>query len=255
MEKKDIYETIFKRKSIRRYDLTPLEDAILKDINEEISSLKPLIQNIDMEIKIISSGDVKTRMMKKAPHYIAVFSEERDGYLTNVGYMLQQMDLLLSSNGIGTCWQGIPTVKDHVIKDSKLKFVILIAFGMAAEPIYRSDVTEFKRKSLNAICDIPETSEISEILEGARLAPSAANSQAWFLSGNNRSIDVYSVKPNFIRSLIAKKYIPIDAGILLCHLMICAEHRQKNPEIVFKDNMNKKGYIYHASVNLHPDQD
>ena len=137
--------------------------------------------------------------MKKAPHYLAVFSEEKKGYLNSVGYMVRQMDLLLSAEGIGTCWQGIPTLKKDVIKSSNLKFIILMAFGEPDEPLYRQDVSEFKRKPLDKITDIENC---EEILEAARLAPSATNSQSWFLSGSKDSIDVYSVKPNFLKALV-----------------------------------------------------
>lgn len=252
MDKNNIYETIFKRKSIRRYDLNSLDDEILRDIEGEVANLKPLIPGIKTDIMIISSEDVKTRMMKKAPHYLSVFSEEKEGYLTNVGYMLQQMDLLFAANGIGCCWQGIPSIKDHVQRKSELKFVILLAFGKPDEPLYRTDIGEFKRKSLDKITDITLTENNKEILEAARLAPSATNSQAWFLSGDDGSIDVYSIKPNFIRSLVAKKYIPIDAGILIYHVMIAANHMHKDPEIVFKDDVEKQGYKYHASINMKP---
>jgi hypothetical protein len=57
---------------------------------------------IETELKILSSGDVKRMMMKKAPHYIAVFSQAKEGYLTNVG-LLQQMDLYFSANSLGSC--------------------------------------------------------------------------------------------------------------------------------------------------------
>lgn len=250
MDKNEIYETIFKRKSIRRYDLNPLDDEILRDIEGEVASLKPLISDIKTDVLIISSEDVKTRMMRKAPHYLAVFSEEKEGYLTNLGYMLQQMDLLFAANGIGCCWQGIPTIKNPVKQRSELKFVILLAFGKPDEPLYRSDLGEFKRKSLDKITDIIPTEDNREILEAARLAPSATNSQAWFLSGDDGSIDVYSVKPNFIKSLVAKKYIPIDAGILIYHVVVAAKHMNRNPEIVFKKDVEKKEYTYHASIKL-----
>ncbi|MTK64623.1 MAG: nitroreductase [Methanobacterium sp.] len=250
MEKKDVYDIIFKRKSIRKYKLNSLDENTLKGIEDEVSGLKPLIPGIKTDILLISSEDVKTRMMKKAPHYLAVFSEEKEGYLTNVGYMLQQMDLLFSANGIGCCWQGIPTIKDRVQDRSDLKFVILLAFGEPDETLHRSDLSEFKRKSMDKITDIPVADDNRNILEAARLAPSATNSQAWFLSGDRESIDVYSVKPNFIRSLVAKKYIPIDAGILIYHVVAAAKHMNKDPEIVFKENVEKKGYTYHATINL-----
>jgi nitroreductase len=252
MDKNDIYETIFRRKSIRKYDQDPLDKQILKDIEEEVSDLKPLITGIKTEVLLISSEDVKTRMMKKAPHYLAVFSEEKEGYLTNVGYMLQQMDLLFSANGIGCCWQGIPTIKDHVKQRSELKFVILLAFGNSDEPLHRSDISEFKRNPMEKMTDIRITGDNRDILEAGRLSPTATNSQAWFLSGNDSSIDVFTTKPNFIRSLIAKKYIPMDGGILIYQIMVAAKHFNKNPEIVFKKGIEKKGYSYLASINLNP---
>ena len=171
MDKNDIYETIFRRKSIRKYDQDPLDEEILKDIEGEVNDLKPLISGIKTEVLLISSEDVKTRMMKKAPHYLAVFSEESEGYLTNVGYMLQQMDLLFSANGIGCCWQGIPTIKDHVKSRSNLKFVILLAFGNPDEPLHRSDISEFRRNPIEKMTDITITDENREILEAGRLSP------------------------------------------------------------------------------------
>jgi len=249
MEVKDNYDIIFKRKSIRRYDPNPLDNEQLEKIESMIKDLKPLYEDIETEIRIISSEDVKTRVMKKAPHYIAVFSEEKKGYLNNVGYMVQQMDLLLSAEGIGTCWQGIPTPKSDIIKSSNLKFIILMAFGEPDEPLYRQDVSEFKRKPLEKITDIEN---YEEMLEAARLAPSATNSQPWFLSGSKDSIDVYSVKPNFLKALVVKKYIPIDIGILLYHLQVIAEHLGKNPKIVFKEGLDKKGYEYNATIILNP---
>jgi hypothetical protein len=90
MEKNELYSIIFKRKSIRNYDLTSLNKNILTEISNHFQSLKHMYDDIKIELKIISPDMVKRRVMKKAPHYIAVFSESKDGYLTNVGFMLQQ---------------------------------------------------------------------------------------------------------------------------------------------------------------------
>ncbi len=93
MEKTDYYPIIFKRKSVRNYDLTPLDEDTLAEISKHLDNLKPMYDNIKTEIKIISSSEVESRKMKKSFHYIAVFSETNGDYLTNVGFMLQQMDL------------------------------------------------------------------------------------------------------------------------------------------------------------------
>ena len=200
------------------------------------------------DIKIISGDDVKLRGMKQAPHYLAIFSENKEGYLTNLGFMLQQMDLLFSASGIGSCWQGIPSPKSHVLKSTDLKFIILIAFGMPTETLYRKDTSEFKRKSLENITDIEEA---KELLEPVRLAPSAINSQPWFFTGTKDMIQVCSNKPNFLKAMLVNKYISIDVGIAIYHLKVSAEHFKKTAIITFnKDEHIPKGCNYLTTIKL-----
>jgi nitroreductase len=250
MKKEDIYKAIFKRKSIRKYDLSPLDKDTLHGISAYINDLNPLYKDIKIDIKIISTDDVNRRMMKKAPHYLAVFSEKKEGYLTNVGFMLQQMDLIFSAMGIGSCWQGIPIPTKEVLNSSDLKFIILMAFGKPSEPLYRENTSEFKRNPLEKITSIKD---MDELLEPVRLAPSATNSQPWFFKGKNNIIKAYSVKPNFLKAIIVNKYIPIDMGIALYHLNVSAEHFDKTTKIFFDEMEMKnspKGYNYIATLNL-----
>src|SRR5665647_3578594 len=93
MQKKDLYPTIFQRKSIRKYDVDPLDEDTLKEIRDHVQTLQPLHKDIKIEFKILSPDAVIRRTMREAPHYIAVFSEVKEGYLSNVGFMLQPMDL------------------------------------------------------------------------------------------------------------------------------------------------------------------
>ncbi len=249
MEKKEFYPTIFKRKSIRKFDLTPLDDDTLNEIQTHLKSLIPLYEDIKVELKILPPDMVKRRMMREAPHYLTAFSEVKEGYLSNVGFMLQQMDLFFSANGLASCWQGIPTLKKEALEDSNLEYVIMIPFGNSPEPVHRTSISQFKRKSLHDITDIKGA---DDILEAARLAPSAGNGQPWFFSGDENLIHAYAVKPGFVRGLLTKKYPPIDVGISLYHLKIAAEHFGKDTEIVFEDpGINKLNkYDYVASLRL-----
>lgn len=248
MEIPDLYEIIFKRKSIRNYDSKPLDQNTLTEISDHLQTLKPLYNDIKVELKIISLDEVKRRIMKKAPHYIAVFSEVKEGYSTNVGFMLQQMDLFLSANDLGSCWQGIPKPKKEVLESSNLEFIILIAFGKPTGSLHRNSVSEFKRKPLHEISDVKGA---DKLMEAVHLAPSAGNSQPWFFTGDEKKIHAYSIKPGFIRGLLAKKYIPLDVGIALYHLKLAAEHFSMKTEIVIDktapDN-SSKGYTYVASL-------
>lgn len=251
MNNEELYRAIFKRKSIRNYDLTPLDQNTMKEISNHLQSLTPLHDDIEVELKIITPELVKRRFMKKAPHYIAVFSEPKEGYLTNVGFMLQQMDLYLSANGIGSCWQGIPAPTKELIESSKLKFIIFIAFGNTTKPVHRSSTSEFKRKSL---LDITNIKGADNLLEAARLAPSARNNQPWFFTGDENIIHAYYIKPGLVRGFLTSKYPPIDVGIAFYHLKLAAEQFGKETEILMDDkaapDYSNKGYKYVASLRI-----
>jgi nitroreductase len=254
MLRADLYPQIFKRKSIRDYDLTPLDGADLENIVEKINNLEPLYNDIGVELKIVSQNDVNQRMMKKAPHYIAFFSENKEGYKANVGFMLQQMDLFFSASGWGSCWQGIPKPKKHVLESSDLEFVILMAFGRTnIQQLHRTSNLEFKRKPLSKISDMETEGDLGELLEAARLAPSATNSQPWFFKGDTHVIHAYVVKPNILRAIMLKKYILIDMGIALYHLKLAAEHFRMTNQIIFDETGSEsspRGYEYVASLRI-----
>lgn len=153
MKQTNLYETIFKRRSIRKYDLTPLDENKLAEISAYMSTLKPMDDQIKVEMKLISKNDIKG-ILPKAPHYIAVFSEIKDGYLFNAGFILQQIDLFLSANDIGSCWQGIPKPAKAILNTSRLQFIIVLALGRPLETLHRLSVSEFKRKPLSEITSI-----------------------------------------------------------------------------------------------------
>ena len=229
MENKNLYETIFKRKSIRDYDLTPLDGRMLAEIMAHTNALKPLFDGIKIEMKLLSPPDVKGLFLAKAPHYLAIFSEPKDGYLTNAGFMLQQMDLFFSANGIGSCWQGMPKPTKEILNKSKLEFVILMAFGRPKEKLHRESVSEFKRKPVGEITDIKGA---DQLLEPARLAPSAMNRQQWFFTGNASTIHAYRAKSSFITAFMMDRMSKVSMGIAICHVWIAAKHFGKEVEFV-----------------------
>jgi len=73
MENNEFYSTIFKRKSIRNFDLNSLKENELSEISNYLQALKPMYKDIKTEIKIVGPDNVKRRMMKKAPIYSYFF--------------------------------------------------------------------------------------------------------------------------------------------------------------------------------------
>ncbi|PNX51363.1 MAG: nitroreductase [Thermoplasmata archaeon M8B2D] len=249
MENYDLYPMIFKRKSIRTYDIIPLNEKILQKISDFLNSLQPMYDDIKTEFKIIPHNQVK-RAMRKAPHYIAAFSENKAHYLTNIGFMLQQMNLFFSANEIGSCWQGIPQPTKEVKEDSNLEFVILMAFGKAKKTLYRMDKSEFIRKPLWKITDI---TGMKELLEAARLAPSSTNSQPWYFTGNETMIHAYIGNPGFLRRLFATNLLQIDLGIALFHMKLAAEHFGRKVTISYSptaQTIPSKRFTYITTLNI-----
>lgn len=251
MDNNDLHSIVYQRKSIRKYDLTPLADSTMAEIKEFVRSLRPLDATIKTAMKFVSQTEVHHNLLRiKAPHYLVAFSENKAGYLTNIGFMLQQLDLFLAAKGIGSCWQGIPRPTNEVRASSELEFVIVMSFGMAREPLYRNSIQEFKRKPLDKISNI---TGLNDLLEPVRLAPSATNSQPWFFTGDHHLLHAYCVKTNFLKALIYEKMNQVDMGIALYHLWLAAQTSGKNA--TFRQDAGAKanppdGYYYICSVEL-----
>ncbi|AEE92275.1 Nitroreductase [Tepidanaerobacter acetatoxydans Re1] len=248
----ELYNSIFRRKSIRKYDVSPLPPDTLSEIKQYASNVKPLVPTIKTDFSYLTAENVKNPLPIKAPHYICIYSEKAEHYLMNAGFMLQQVDLYLSAKSIGSCWLGMAKPASRaLLKMNGMDFVIMLAFGNAAEPLHRASISEFKRKAQNEISTL---SEASDILNAVRLAPSATNSQPWFFTGNAEKIQVHRVKLGIAKAAINDKFNQIDIGIALCHLYIAASVKGKNVEFLYdKSDEDKapKGYEYMMTAVLY----
>jgi Putative TM nitroreductase len=250
MDKNALYEAIFKRKSIRDYDSTSIDSNLLEEISRNLQSLEPLLLGTKTEFKIISPNQVTRKLGNKAPHFIAAFSEVKDAYKVNIGFMLQQMDLYFSAVGLGSCWLGIPQPTKDITDSSNLEFIILMSFGNSKETLNRTSASEFKRKSLQEITNIEGA---DKLLEPVRLAPSAVNQQNWYFTGNMNAIHAYSSKSSFLRTIVGGSYYPVNMGIALCHLQLAAEYNSWKTKFVFDSSEAKnpaKNLEYVASLRI-----
>ncbi|MCL1915020.1 MAG: nitroreductase [Eubacteriaceae bacterium] len=201
-------EIIMKRKSIRDYNMSKLSGSALGSVREMVAKATPLYPDIKYSIEIVDN--TKGIFGIKAPHYLAFYSEAKDGDLENIGFIGQQMDLFFSGSGYGSCWLGMAKPKEKT--PSYLPFVISMAFGKPAEPLHR-DISDFKRKTLEEISQGDDAR-----LESARLAPSAMNKQNWYFIALDGKIHCYIKKLSGMQSLVNNKFGHIDMGIALCHI-------------------------------------
>lgn len=248
MDNEELYKTIFVRKSIRKYDMTALSSETLSKVLDFAGQVKKLDDSINYELIVLGSNDVKNLLPIKAPHYISIYSENKPGYLMNVGFILQQIDLYLSANDIASCWLGLAKPTRQVAEPKgNLEFVIMLAFGNTSEQLHRTDTSVFIRKSITDISSIPGA---EEILEPVRLAPSASNSQPWFFSRTVDEMDVTREKPGLLKAYIYERMNQIDIGIALCHLWLSLEHHNKTALISFPKGTPPVGHEYMAKVTV-----
>lgn len=248
MTNDQLYAAIWHRKSIRKYDMTPLPGATLASLRKFASSIRPLDRQIKCEFSYLGPDDVKNMASIKAPHYICLYSEKADNYLLNAGFLLQQIDLYLSAHDLGSCWLGMAKPAKQVpLERNGLEFVIMLAFGKATEPVHRTDSAEFHRNSLT---DISNIADAAELLEPVRIAPSASNTQVWFFSGSADAIIVSRKKLNVLKQPLYGKVNQIDIGIALCHLFLSIDHQGKRAAFDFAPVPVPSGYEFMAKVSV-----
>ena len=225
-------EMIYHRKSCRSFTGKPVDGSMIEKILS--FELTPLYPEIKVRMDIVSRDKVKCICPWTTPQLITIYSEEAEGYLENIGFLFQQMDLYLQTLGLGVCWLGMGRMNPRTMAAVEgMKFVIMLAFGHPKGDRLRHDGKGFKRKSMEQITDKPDPR-----LEPARLAPSAVNSQPWYFTHEGDTIHLYC----------SKKGSPLDAGIALAHLFVANGEcfrffkGENVPELA--------GYAYIGSITL-----
>ncbi len=225
-------EMIYHRKSCRSFTNVPVDEAMIETI--KAFPMKPLYPEIKVHWDIVPRNQVKCICPWTTPQLITIYSRETDGWLENIGFLFQQMDLYLQSLGLGVCWLGMGRMHPKTTTAIEgMKFVIMLAFGHPKGDQLRHELKGFKRKTLEQIAD-----QADPRLEPARLAPSAVNSQPWYFTHEGDNIHVYC----------NRKGSRLDAGIALAHLYVANEETfrffkaETVPEV--------PGYSYIGSVTL-----
>ena len=242
MDKK-LYEMIFKRKSFhlfRNIGNEHITDNELKDIEEQFNKFKPLIDDINVKIKIVKNS---TTCKRGQEYCILFYSEKKDNYLQNIGYLGEQLDLYLVSKNIGTLWFGIGKVEEKQLYG--LDFVIMIAIAKVDSPDkFRKDMYKSKRKELKEIWNGDNDLDIANIV---RFTPSACNTQPWIVDSSVNELKIYRYRKEGKRGIMPKDrviyYNQIDIGIFLCFLELCLE----NNNIEYERNL----YVEENHENEH----
>lgn len=232
----NLYDMIFKRKSFhlfRNIGNEHISEDELRNIEEKFNELKPLDDNIKVKIKIVKEG---AKCHRGQEYCILFYSEKKDNYLQNIGYLGEQLDLYLVSKNIGTLWFGIGKVEEKELDG--LDFVIMMAIAKVDSPDkFRTDMYKSKRKELSEIWNGDYYLDIASIV---RFTPSACNTQPWKVEAKENELKVYRYRKQGKRGIMPKDrviyYNQIDIGIFLYFIELCLEHENiKYDRELFKE--------------------
>lgn len=232
-ENMDYYKQIFKRKSFHIFkDTGVITDDEIQRLKDFINIVKPLNTEIKTEIHIVPESE--TTCKRGGQYCILFYSESKDEYLRNIGYIGEQIDLYLASQNIGALWFGIGKPND--MKINGLDYVIMISIAKMSEDKFRKDMLKSKRKPLSEIWN-GDTLGIAEIV---RFTPSACNTQPWIVENNSNDLMIYRYKKFGKRGIMhaqkVRYYNKIDIGIFLFILETCLEHENYTYDrILFAD--------------------
>ena len=207
---------IFKRKSFHIFrDIGIINATELRNIEEAYKTFTPLVSEIKTAIKIVPAEE--TTCKRGQEYCILLYSEKKENYLQNIGYIGEQLDLYLASLGIGALWFGIGKPDEPTYNG--LDFVIMIAIAKMPKDKFRKDMFKSKRKTLQEIWDGEYYQDIGNIV---RFTPSACNTQPWKVSAEEKSLTIYRYKKPGKRGIMpadkVAHYNRIDIGIFLCIL-------------------------------------
>lgn len=235
-------DTIYRRRSCRSYAAEPISAAQRRQIEAFGQLLRPLDPDIRVSWQIVEAEQVRFYMPWKAPQLIAVFSENKPGYLENVGFLFQQMDLYLQSIGLGVCWMGLGKLRSGLETPAGMEFVILLPFGIPKDPLPQ-ELRKFPRKTMEEITDHPDPR-----LECARVAPSSTNSQPWYFTHEGQVIHAFRSEAGLLRHAMLGTMNRIDMGIALAHIYV------ENPDtfryFTLEGYVPPKGYLYSGSFTV-----
>lgn len=246
----NLYQMIFKRRSIRKFKREPVSEQLLKDILYFGNCSLRLCPDIRIKLEIKENLDgnllIKGFWKVEAPYYLAFYSEEGKGSLANAGYVLEQILLYMTGKGLGTCYLG--SAKVVGASPEGLRQIALVAFGYPKMLLYRDPATA-KRLSLKELCIFREEAgeSIKNVLKAARLAPSAMNIQPWRFIVYHDRIYIFSCR-EFLPSAALAEMRELDIGIMLSHITIAAEEMWLNLNLEAEETMEKRVYKNGAYV-------
>lgn len=238
-----ITEVIRKRRSVRNYKPSQLEEEVKSKIADYIKTLGgPFEAPIRFELVdqscLTSEGNTKIGsygFIKGATTYVVAITQRQEGSLVQLGYMLEELILYATSIGLGTCWlggtfnRGLLTKHLPLRENEYIPIVTPIGYPMekgllekairfAAGSDNRKPMVElFFDEAFSQPLDKTASEGYAIPLEMVRLAPSASNKQPWRIVKNEKQWHFYLKASKGYGTALGFNIQEVDIGIAMCH--------------------------------------
>lgn len=275
----NLYNTIEKRTSIRKYQNKGFDSIVFSKVKALISNINPLYKEIGVRLALVHE-DVKSAGMGflnghvkiQAPYCLAAVSEKRDGYMENIGFIQEQTVLELTAMGIGTCWLGTfnnQALRQHLKVNDNEVITNVISLGYPEEKSFRNggfrklvgskrrkdtEIAFYKRWGENSSAFLDSNPLLRKILQASILAPSGGNKQPVILIFTDDSVHFF-IK-NKKDNVVTNPWAAIDAGIFLSHFYLCCGE-EKIKTGFYKDGLIDKykspsdtSYVISLKLNI-----
>ena len=247
----DLYQAILARRSVRRYEKRPLDEATLEKVRKIISGVKPLIPENQFEVLVrdeVVGEDLVTVLggygrFYTPPHSLAPYMLGEEHILEDLGYRAEQIAVRLAALGVGSCYIGALKREDEV----RVRFGLpkgarigaFLIFGRPATVVGGRTFNTLMRRGLGGHKRLPverlffqdtfdnpvvPPSEISPLIKAARSAPSAINAQPWrFLWRDGRLYLFVTRNDSKYTRAGSQEYRLYDGGICMANVTLALE--------------------------------
>ena len=230
MENSDLYNAIWKRRSVRKYLEKQIDEDKIRQLEGTISALNELS---GLNIEFIENSDafrsVKAVRFKNVRSVIVIKGRTNDpDRFEKCGYYGEQIILEATALGLGTCWVAVSYSKSSLKTKDDEDIVCVISIGYGAEGISGSaDVPDAPHRKtisisefLDGSTDVPDW--VTAAMKAVQFAPTALNSQKARFKYADGTLSVMIPSS---RIGTTDKLNLIDLGIIKLHFELAAGGR------------------------------
>ena len=247
----DLYEAILARRSVRRYEKRPLDEATLAQVREIVSGVKPLIPENQFEVLVrdeVVGEDLVTVLggygrFYTPPHSLAPYMLGEEHVLEDLGYRTEQIAVRLAALGIGSCYIGALKREDEVRVRFGLpkgaRIAAFLVFGRPAVAVGGRTFNTLMRRGLGGHRRLPveriffqgafdnpavPPAEIFPLIKAARVAPSGVNAQPWRFLWCDGRLYLFVTRNNPKYTMAgSQEYRLHDGGICIANVTLAME--------------------------------